>query len=257
MTQREGSHGGKNIVRTEVAQRGDMPEPALRAKVFLISPATAHGPRALALRRADARSLLARRLREEGAPLGEVFSFLSGLYFRGKLEYARAFARAPRVDGGAVHVITMTDGLVSPDVPISSADLERYASCIDGTAAAVKRLEETATAVAQAVGEEGEVILLGSVNTGKYTDLLAPIFGGRLLFPRDVLHIGQLARGALFLRHARQRLELDYVPVADIQRRGGRTSITSGQARTRRASSETPLSGAPPSTADARGESPR
>ncbi|HZO19262.1 MAG TPA: hypothetical protein VFB46_09775 [Gemmatimonadaceae bacterium] len=244
-------------MRPEVAQGGDMPESAFRAKVFLISPATAHGPRALSLRRADARSLLARRLREGGAPLGEVFSFLSGLYFRGKLEYARAFAHAPQVEGGAVHVITMTDGLVSPDVSISSSDLERYASCIDGTAAAVTRLEETAAAVARAVGEEGDVILLGSVNTGKYTDLLTPIFGGRLLFPRDVLHIGQLARGALFLRHARERLELDYVPVADIQRRGGRASITSGGEPPRRVSSGTPLPDAPPSTAGARGEFPR
>lgn len=257
MTQRGVSHGRNSIVRTEVAQGGDMPESAFRAKVFLISPATAHGPRALSLRRADARSLLARRLRDEGAPLGEVFSFLSGLYFRGKLEYARAFAHAPRVEGGAVHVITMTDGLVSPDVPISSADLERYARCIDGTAAAVKRLEETAAAVARALGEEGDVILLGSVNTGKYTDLLAPIFGGRLLFPRDVLHIGQLARGALFLRHARERLELDYVPVADIERRRGRASITSGQEPPARASSGTPLPDAPPSTADATGELPQ
>ena len=38
---------------------------------------------------------LALQLRSvEGATIGEVFSFLSGLYFRGKLTYARAHASA-------------------------------------------------------------------------------------------------------------------------------------------------------------------
>jgi hypothetical protein len=85
--------GGKGIVRTEVAQGGDMPACENPSRIFLISPATAHGPRALALRRPGGASPIARRLREQGVPLGDVFSFLSGLYFRGKLEYARAFAR--------------------------------------------------------------------------------------------------------------------------------------------------------------------
>jgi hypothetical protein len=178
----------------------------------------------MALRRPGAASTLARRLREEGVPLGEVFSFLSGLYFRGKLEYAREFARTPR-PGDGIHVITMSDGLVSPDAHISAADLERYARCVDGTAAAVATLEATATALSDRLGAHADVVLLGSVSTGKYTDLLAPIFADRLLFPRDVLHIGQLARGALFLRHAREREELEYMPVREIIRAGRRVSI--------------------------------
>ena len=178
----------------------------------------------MALRRPGAASTLARRLREEGVPLGDVFSFLSGLYFRGKLEYARAFAHV-RDAGDGVHVITMTDGLVSPDVPISAADLERYALCVDGTAAAVATLEATALALSERLGDAAEVVLLGSVGTGKYTDLLAPIFGDRLLFPRDVLHIGQLARGGLFLRHAPAREELEYMRVSEIIRAGRRVSI--------------------------------
>src|SRR5687767_6481407 len=89
--------------RTEVAQRSLMPASAHRSKVFLISPATAHGPRALSLRRPGSSSALARRLRAEGVPLGDVFSVLSGLYFRGKLEYARAFAHVPGEETGGVH----------------------------------------------------------------------------------------------------------------------------------------------------------
>ena len=210
----------------------------------------------MALRRPGAPSVIARRLREEGVPLGDVFSFLSGLYFRGKLEYARAFARAPDA-GDRVHIITMTDGLVSPDVPISAADLERYALCVDGTTGAVATLEATAVALSERVGAAAEVVLLGSVGTGKYTNLLTPIFGERLLFPRDVLHIGQLARGALFLRHAREREELEYMPVSEIIRAGRRVSIKppSRDGPPERETPETRSHATRPSTEDARADS--
>lgn len=217
-------HGEKGIVRTEVAQRGAMTRAARRQRLFLLSPATAHGPRALLLRKPDSGSAFARRVREQGAPLGEVFSFLSGLYFRGKLEYARAFALSPREIEG-VHIITMTDGLLSPEAPVSTQDLERFALCPQGADAATRLLEHSARVLADRLDPHAEIVLLGSVGTGKYTDILTPIFGERLLFPRDVLHIGQLARGALFLRHARQGRELDYVPVAEIIRAGRRASL--------------------------------
>jgi hypothetical protein len=191
--------------------------------------------------------------------LGDVFTFLSGLYFRGKLEYARAFAHSSGEDAGGVYIITMTDGLVSPDARISLADLERYALCREGAAAAISTLESTARELFQRIGSDGEVVLLGSVGTGKYTDLLAPIFGERLLFPRDVLHIGQLARGALFLRRARERHELDYIPVAEIIRAGRRASIRPESAlpAAGRVPTETPSRGTPTNTEDARGESQR
>jgi hypothetical protein len=153
----------------------------------------------------------------------------------------------------------MTDGLVSPDTRISAEDLERYALCADGAAAAVALLEQTASTLSQRLGPDAEVVLLGSVSTGKYTDLLAPIFGDRLLFPREVLHIGQLARGALFLRHARDREELDYMPVSEIVRAGRRTSIksVSRPAAVEGATIETPSRGARPNTEDARADSPQ
>jgi hypothetical protein len=191
--------------------------------------------------------------------LGDVFTFLSGLYFRGKLEYARAFARSSGEEAGGVYIITMTDGLVSPDARISLADLERYALCREGAAAAISTLESTARDLFQRIGSDGDVVLLGSVGTGKYTDLLAPIFGEHLLFPRDVLHIGQLARGALLLRRARERHELDYIPVAEIIRAGRRASIRpeSAPPPAERVPTETPSRATPTNREDARGESQR
>ena len=59
----------------------------------------------------------------EGAPLGDVFSFVSGLYFRGKLAYARRFAQPPDppdpVAAGGVLVITPNAGLRAADTPVT------------------------------------------------------------------------------------------------------------------------------------------
>src|SRR5437660_11828003 len=67
---------------------------------------------------------LAARLRSaDGAPLGDLFSFMSGLYFRGKLTYARRFARPAEPDnpivGSGIHVITANAGLRSPDTLVT------------------------------------------------------------------------------------------------------------------------------------------
>ena len=65
-------------------------------KVFLLSPANCAGNRARIVMSERASFDLAVRLRRrEGAPIGEVFAFMSGLYFRGKLAYGRAFALPP------------------------------------------------------------------------------------------------------------------------------------------------------------------
>ena len=89
---------------------------AVRQTVFLLSPAHCGGRRAQLLLRPGASFALAEAVRG-GAPLGDVFSFLSGLYFRGKLAYARAFARhaaAPH----AVLVIAPGRGLVPPETVV-------------------------------------------------------------------------------------------------------------------------------------------
>src|SRR5207247_4865816 len=87
-------------------------------QIFLLSPANCAGKRAGFLLRKDARSDLAQRLRSgEGATVGEVYTFMSGLYFRGKLAYASAFAQPP--DGCfGVQVIVPGLGLRAPDIRI-------------------------------------------------------------------------------------------------------------------------------------------
>src|SRR6202166_1821355 len=89
-------------------------QPGVANRIFLLSPANAGGVRAKMVMSENARFILARRLRNDGLPLGELFSFISGLYFRGKLAYARAFASPPSGVPG-IFVITAGRGLVSPD----------------------------------------------------------------------------------------------------------------------------------------------
>src|SRR6478672_6349131 len=91
--------------------------------VFLLSPAYCGGERATMLLRRGAGSAMAMRLREGTLTLGEAFTFLSGLYFRGKLTYARTFTTA--ADGTLS--ITPARGLQSPDLPVSVKLLREFA----------------------------------------------------------------------------------------------------------------------------------
>ncbi len=154
---------------------------------------------------------------EEGAPLGEVFSFLSGLYFRGKLTYARAFENPPASETSGVHLITATDGLWSPATNVTLEDLERFATVpIDANEPRYRLpLERDAERLAGSLGEECDVVLLGSIATRKYVDVLEPIFGDRLLFPMEFIGHGDMARGAMLLKRAASGVELTYSPVSN------------------------------------------
>jgi len=167
---------------------------------------------------------LAQRVRVgAGAPLGEVFSFLSGLYFRGKLTYACAFARPP--DGRAgVFVITPTDGLRPADEPVDLVRLRRFASVdIEGDDPRYREpLDRDARRLARRIGPSGEVVLLGSIATGKYIEPLLAVLGERLRFPADFVGRGDMSRGGLLLRCARSGTELTYRGVRDAVRRGPR-----------------------------------
>ena len=192
------------------------------SRVFLLSPAHCGGLRARLLMSERASFDLAQRVRDSaGAPLSEVFSFLSGLYFRGKLTYARAFAQPP--DTGVL-VITPTDGLRPADEPVDLARLRRFATVdIDGDDPRYREpLDRDARALAGRIGAHGEVVLLGSIATGKYIEPLLAALGKRLKFPADFVGRGDMSRGGLLLRCARVGIELTYVGVGEVVRRGPR-----------------------------------
>ena len=136
-------------------------------RVFLLSPAHCGGIRARVVLNPSAQFDLARRLRsDEGAPLGEVFSFLSGLYFRGKLAYARQFA-APPAGAPGILVITTSEGLRPPEEPTTITRMKRFGRVdIDETDRRYRApLLRDARALADLAGESCEVVLLGSVAT--------------------------------------------------------------------------------------------
>jgi hypothetical protein len=199
------------------------------SRVFLLSPANLGGIRAQMMLSPRAQFALAQQLQSGvGAPLGEIFSFVSGLYFRGKLAYARRFARPPDpsepVAAGGVLVITSNAGLRAVDTPVTMESFRAFAvGEIDLRNAAYRApLEQSARALREAIGPDCEVVLLGSVASGKYVDLLLPIFGERLMFPPDFVGRGDMSRGGLMLRCVAAEFELPYVPLAGAIRHGQR-----------------------------------
>ncbi len=150
--------------------------------------------------------------------MGEVFSFVSGLYFRGKMAYASAFT-APGPAGTLV--ITPARGLVDPAYLVTRSDLEEFAT-VDIASSDDRFQLPFERDAARVAAEPGPVVLLGSVATGKYVDVLVELLGDRLLFPRDFVGRGDMSRGGLMLRRAREGQELDYIPVQGAVRHGPR-----------------------------------
>jgi hypothetical protein len=195
-----------------------------RLRIFLLSPAHCGGKRAQILLNERATFPLAERLRSpSGVTLGEAFSFLSGLYFRGKLAYAERFARPPEGQLG-VQVITTDRGLLAADALVVSKDLREFGTTdihSDHPAYRIPFARDLARLIPY---PETDVVLLGSVATGKYVDVLLEFIGERLLFPRDFVGRGDMSRGALLLRAVREGRELDYEPVGGAIRRGRRAA---------------------------------
>ena len=194
-----------------------------RSRIFLLSPANASGLRGNLLLKNTIRSPLADRLRDGGAPLGEIFTFISGLYFRGKLAYARAYADPPLGIPGVV-VITASGGLASPDRLFTLEELrEIVAGRVDAAEPSYRiPLERDARLLRDHAGNHCEIVLLGSVATSKYIEPLLGIFGERLMFPAEFVGRGDMSRGGLLLRSARDQVQLKYVPVAGTVRNGAR-----------------------------------
>ena len=192
-------------------------------RIFLLSPANASGIRAQLMLRESASFPLALKLRDGCLTLGEAFSFISGLYFRGKLAYATAFAQPPPNTPGAL-VITSCGGLLPPEMPITREVLCAISSAPVSISEERYRipLERDANLIAEHIGTRCEVILLGSIATPKYVEPLLKIFGERLLFPAEFAGRGDMSRGGLMLRCARSGEQLTHVPVATAKRHGAR-----------------------------------
>jgi len=190
-------------------------------QLFLLSPAFCGGRRAGYLLRPDSTLPLARRLAAGTLTIGEAFSFMSGLYFRGKLAYARAFGRhtPPAL------VITPTRGLVVPETLVDAAIVREFAA-VDvksGDDRYTAPLERSLRALTRQVTERTRIVLLGSIATGKYVDVLTRVLGERLYFPAEFVGRGDMSRGGLMLRAVAAGKELTYIPcVPSVPRRGAR-----------------------------------
>jgi hypothetical protein len=195
-----------------------------KGRVFLLSPADSSGIRARILLREQASFDLATRIRQAGAPIGEIFSFISGLYFRGKLAYARTFALPAEVSAPPILVITASRGLLSPETPVGLEELHHMAGVPITASDARYRipLERDARRLAGQIAPNCEVVLLGSIATPKYVEPLLGIFGDRLMFPADFVGRGDMSRGGLMLRAVRDGAQLTYASIAKSLRHGSR-----------------------------------
>jgi hypothetical protein len=194
--------------------------------VFLLSPARCGGERARQI--VASRSELGAQLRDDAAPIGDVFAWLSALYFRGKLTYARRFARTTG-DLPGVLVMAPGLGLRAPETRLSAAMLRAMGGVEVESAAFVEPLIRDAQLLASALAPAStggdpaaRVVLLGSIATGKYLDSLLAVFGDRLLFPDSFVGRGDMSRGGLLLRAARTGDELTYRAIAGATLHGAR-----------------------------------
>jgi GNAT superfamily N-acetyltransferase len=213
--------------------------------VFLLSPAFCGGRRGAVLLKDGGTSVPAQRLAAGAMSLGEAFSFVSGLYFRGKITYASHFA-ADRRPG--VAVITPTRGLQPPELIVDAALLREFVG-VDlgsGDPRYLEPLVRDLRALSTQLAPGARVVLLGSVATAKYLEPIADILGDRLYFPRDFIGRGDMSRGAMLLQRVDADTELDYVPFASgVVRRGPRAPGVAKPASSKRAAMD-PKSSPPP-----------
>lgn len=191
-------------------------------RLFLLSPAKVTGVRARLLLNPKAQFVLARRFQTKGLPLADVFTFASGLYFRGKIAYARRFADRTAKD--IVRVITSNRGLLAPSCRLRPEDLASFGETdIDATDPGYNEpLRRDALALRAKLAPTGRAILLGSIATAKYRDVLLEVFGDRLVFPKDFIGRGDMSRGALLLHASRGDAELPYTPVLGVEKFSGK-----------------------------------
>ena len=197
----------------------------MSTKLFLLSPANLSGIHAKQLASPRATFKTALRFQSpDGVPIADAFEFMSSLYFRGKIAYARRFAvPSPIVGGDGIFVITSGFGLVAPNWAFTEERMKRMQKIdVDvSTRNYTRPLKEHAQLLARVLDDDAQVVLLGSVATGKYVDVLLPILGNHLRFPTLFAGLGDMSRGGLMLRAAREGRELQYTTLDAPRHRAG------------------------------------
>lgn len=188
--------------------------------VFLLSPAKLNGKRGNMLFKPEARFELAQALRSrDGAALGDVYSFLSGLYFRGKAAYATKFASSATPPGA--WVITPGGGLCELTERVTTARLEGWqrVQVSESNPHFTVPLARHVSTLLDELSERVRFVLLGSIASNKYVVPLLELLGPRLLYPLAFAGLGDMSRGALLLRCAREGTELEYASVDSLRAR--------------------------------------
>ena len=208
--------------------------PAPPSHIFLLSPAKAGGRRYSILTSDKANFELALKFRAGSATLGEIYSFISGLYFRGKIAYACAFGAAPLQSSGAF-VIVPGHGLLPPETVFTLEQLRATAQIDVDEDNPVHHdaLLAAAASLDRVTDQQCSFVLLGSVASGKYTTALLKVLDHRLLFPAEFVGRGDMSRGGIMLRSAVSGQELTYIPVSGAQLRGPRPARLDPKQRTK------------------------
>jgi len=193
------------------------------SRYFLLSPANLNGLRAKQLMSPRAKFEAARMYRtEEGVPIALAFAFMSALYFRGKITYALHFGGVEKT-----FVIAPGFGLVPPDWRITEERMKvlKKTEVDAGKRNYRKPLERDAKTLAERLKDDDEVVLLGSVASGKYVDVIWPYLGDRLLFPAIFAGLGDMSRGGLLLRATRAERELEYTSLSAPRHKSGEDPV--------------------------------
>ena len=120
-------------------------------------------------------------------------------------------------------MITPTRGLRRPDTLVSVELLQEFAGTdiAAGDMRYREPLERDLADLSARLDPAGRVVLLGSIATNKYVDVLVPALGARLHYPPSFIGRGDMSRGGLLLRSAESGVELAYEPLEPASARHG------------------------------------
>ena len=114
--------------------------------------------------------------------------------------------------------------MIDAETPLTLNELRAFSTVdIDHADPRYRRpIARDAETLARQLGLGGEAVLLGSISTKKYVEVLLEALGERLKFPTEFVGRGDMSRGGLLLRHAADGSELKYASVSGTIRRGKR-----------------------------------